>query len=167
MGPDGKIYMPMAYSGMGYYYNVDQNLYLSVINQPNEAGLACDFDTLSVWLGGNRATYSLPNICDYSLGPLAGSECDTTGVAINEFEELNNEITIYPNPAHSVLLIKANNYFTGKVEIYNFQGTLLAAIDDIHENSEISLANIPAGMYICKITTDDLREIALPLIINQ
>jgi hypothetical protein len=85
------------------------NKYLSVINNPNEEGLDCDFDTLSISLGGNSVVFGLPNMPNYNLGALAGSECDTLGTAIQEEQlPLKNEFTIYPNPAKIFFSIKLN-----------------------------------------------------------
>jgi len=52
---------------------------LSVISKPDVFGLACDFDTLSVYLNGQRTFHGLPNMVNYALGTLEGSECDTLG----------------------------------------------------------------------------------------
>ncbi|MBK7107738.1 MAG: hypothetical protein IPH61_00925 [Bacteroidetes bacterium] len=54
-------------STSGYVFGYP-NMNLSVINSPNNLGLSCDFDTLSLGLNGKGGTFVLPNICDYSLG---------------------------------------------------------------------------------------------------
>jgi len=48
-GPDGKIYVALK-----------QKYYLGVINNPSGEGVACDYDTLGVYLGGNRSMNGLP-----------------------------------------------------------------------------------------------------------
>jgi len=50
---------------------------LSVINQPNNLGAACDFQPFSFYLGGHRTYVGLPNNPDYELGPDTLSLCDT------------------------------------------------------------------------------------------
>jgi hypothetical protein len=55
---DGRIY---------FHYDTDsaltyQDHYLGMINKPWEHGLACDIDTLGVYLGGREAGWWLPNI---------------------------------------------------------------------------------------------------------
>jgi hypothetical protein len=69
----------------------------------------CDFDTSTIWLGGKRATYALPNMPNYNLGALEGSECDTLATAVNNLPEIHNEIIIYPNPATNYFLIKQSS----------------------------------------------------------
>ncbi|MBK9637018.1 MAG: hypothetical protein IPO63_04080 [Bacteroidetes bacterium] len=60
------------------------NSNLSVINQPDSLGLACDFQPFSFYLGGARTYYGLPNNPDYELGAWVGSPCDTLTVGITE-----------------------------------------------------------------------------------
>ncbi|MBL0054321.1 MAG: hypothetical protein IPP29_24000 [Bacteroidetes bacterium] len=74
LAPDGKIYMSSLYTPTGsqYYpysdttYNM-YNMNLSVINEPDSAGLACNFTKYSYYLGGNRTYVCLPNNPDYDL----------------------------------------------------------------------------------------------------
>src|SRR5690606_34324395 len=49
LGPDGKIYC--AHSGY----------YLGVINNPNEAGIACNYDPQGVFLGSGYCSVGLPS----------------------------------------------------------------------------------------------------------
>ncbi len=90
-GPDDKIYLSCAWiqSNGWNYYPYDSTMYypenmnLSVINSPDSAGAACDFQPWSFYLGGKRTYWGLPNNPDYDLGPLAGSPCDTL-TSLNE-----------------------------------------------------------------------------------
>jgi len=49
LGPDGKIYYPTIGN------------YLSVINNPNEAGIACNYDPQGVFLGSGYCSVGLPS----------------------------------------------------------------------------------------------------------
>lgn len=84
-GPDDKIYLSSymdindceffyLYCDTSYY---PENMNISVINQPNNLGAACDFQPFSFYLGGHRAYLGLPNNPDYELGPDTTSLCDT------------------------------------------------------------------------------------------
>jgi hypothetical protein len=82
--PNNKIYFSCAWTGGGFnYVNYDstqywlENMNLSVINSPDSAGLACNFQPWSFYLGGKRTYWGLPNNPDYDLPALAGSLCDT------------------------------------------------------------------------------------------
>ena len=90
-GPDNRIYRAIAWNdGMTYNYPYPDSLYnlvnthLSVINSPDSAGLACDYQAFSVPLPGCRTYLGLPNNPDWNLGVIAGSICDTLTVGINQ-----------------------------------------------------------------------------------
>lgn len=69
LAPDGKIYLNCS-SGVKV---------LHVINQPDEAGAACDLVQHDVHLPNNNA-FTLANHPNYRLGPIDGSPCDTLGI---------------------------------------------------------------------------------------
>ncbi|MBK7965066.1 MAG: hypothetical protein IPK10_07105 [Bacteroidetes bacterium] len=77
LAPDGKIYLASADESASVPYPDSlytlYNTHLSVINQPDSLGLACDFQPFSFYLGGARTYYGLPNNPDYELGAWAGS----------------------------------------------------------------------------------------------
>lgn len=67
LGPDGRIYItalhPLDSSSSANYH-------LSVINDPDQAGAACNFVYNGLWLQGRRSTLSLPNLPNFNLPPL-------------------------------------------------------------------------------------------------
>jgi len=87
LAPDNKIYMSSWYDNQLMFpypypdtvYNM-YNMNLSVINQPDSLGSACDFQPYSFYLGGKRTYLGLPNNPDYELGAVTGSACDTLTV---------------------------------------------------------------------------------------
>lgn len=98
-GPDDKIYLSSyldindceffyLYCDTSYY---PENMNISVINQPNNLGAACDFQPFSFYLGGHRAYLGLPNNPDYELGPDTTSLCDT----------ITNRIPVIPGQSAS------------------------------------------------------------------
>jgi hypothetical protein len=101
-GPDEKIYISCAWiqPNGGYQYPYDSTMYyaenmnLSVINLPDSAGLACDFQPWSFHLGGKRTYWGLPNNPDYDLPALAGSPCDTL-VSQNELAGANTVAAVF------------------------------------------------------------------------
>jgi N-acetylneuraminic acid mutarotase len=83
-----------------------------------------------------------------------------TGLEVNNRE---SELTIYPNPSY------------GEVSIKNIQNTAEVSVSDIHgkqvwngkvnSNEFIDLNHLEAGLYICKVSEDDLIR-SEKLIIN-
>jgi hypothetical protein len=67
LGPDGKIYITQFHPNDSLN---PANFALSVINDPNQVGLACNFSYLSLNLKGRRTTGSLPNLPNYNLPPM-------------------------------------------------------------------------------------------------
>ncbi len=73
--PDDKIYMASGedWGSSDPYPDTlytARNTHLSVINNPEGAGTACNYTPFSFYLGGKRTYWGLPNNPDYELGPL-------------------------------------------------------------------------------------------------
>ena len=69
LAPDGKIYITCT-NGVRYMH---------VIHNPDEAGLACNFEQRGLYLPTHNS-FAAPNWPNYRLGPLDGSPCDTLGL---------------------------------------------------------------------------------------
>lgn len=69
LGPDGKVYITQLYVNDAVREDA-RNLHLSVINNPNAAGLACNFVYRQVYLEGLHSTGNLPNLPNFNLPPL-------------------------------------------------------------------------------------------------
>ncbi|MBL0339587.1 MAG: hypothetical protein IPP71_00955 [Bacteroidetes bacterium] len=117
-GPDDKIYLSCAWiqSNGWYYYPYDSTMYypenmnLSVINSPDSAGLASDFQPWSFYLGGKRTYWGLPNNPDYDMPALAGSPCDTlVGIYEEIIQAQQSTLNIYYSPNWQTAFINADN----------------------------------------------------------
>lgn len=165
LGPDDKIYMSSSRPSLP---DTDSNLY--VINFPTLEGLDCDLDTLSVSLGGlSLSPWSgLPNMPNYNLGPLAGSDCDTL-VAINE-SPLPSGIKIYPNPASDHIFIEGGAAITSGVidlHLYNLLGEEVFAKENISFNTSIPLPEICNGLYAVWLMKDDIMFLSQMVVIKH
>jgi gliding motility-associated-like protein len=79
-GPDGKIYVSVAFGGYafdGFPNCLDHNHYISVINNPDSEGVNCNFIRKGIYLSYRGVSLGLPNIPNYALGKIDGSSCDT------------------------------------------------------------------------------------------
>jgi hypothetical protein len=162
-GPDNKIYRSIAWNdGLTFNYPYNDSAYniynthLSVINSPNSAGLACDYQPFSVYLPNCRTYLGLPNNPDYSLGAVIGSPCDTLSIGLyeNETEEQDN-LVIVSNPFHSrfkVSLKKGNFPSQVSYHVYNLQGQILKQGKLMNQfENYIELENATPGMYLLQI----------------
>ncbi|MBC8319254.1 MAG: gliding motility-associated C-terminal domain-containing protein [Bacteroidetes bacterium] len=86
IGPDGKVYCAMG-----------TNNYLSVINEPNELGLACDFELDAIYLEGKQTTGGLPSfIQSYLNDPTFSTQNNCVGDAtIFEITETNGIDSVF------------------------------------------------------------------------
>jgi gliding motility-associated-like protein len=99
LGPDGKIYS----AGYGYY--------LGVINNPNEAGMACNYDPQGVFLESGFCSEGLPSfIQSYLNDPefTASQSCFglPTQLTINNINGIDSvlwQYTVFPNTYTSTL----------------------------------------------------------------
>ncbi len=140
LGPDNKIYMSTCRPTLP---GTDSNLY--VINSPSIGGLACDLDTNAVFLGGlSLPPFSgLPNMPNYNLGPLQGSECDTL---LPIQTAIPDAINIYPNPSIGNIFISGtpNDLYT--LTLYNLLGEKVFEQKNAPGNLQINLP-VDNGIY--------------------
>ena len=73
IGPDGKIYITTT---QGIFDGDSSNFFLSVIDNPNALGAACNFKYLEIPTWGKRLTLNLPNLPNYDLGPINAQTAD-------------------------------------------------------------------------------------------
>ncbi|MBG7610837.1 carbohydrate-binding protein [Polaribacter sp. BAL334] len=78
-----------------------------------------------------------------------GTSCETLSISD---EILENEITIFPNPAKSQLHIRATSVEIACVEIYSTLGTLVKKVSK--NNAPINIEEISSGLYLVKIYTE-------------
>ncbi|MBL0339717.1 MAG: hypothetical protein IPP71_01665 [Bacteroidetes bacterium] len=171
-GPDNKIYLSCAWSDSTGIFNYPypptayytENMNLSVINSPDSAGLACDFQPWSFYLGGKRTYWGLPNNPDYDLGPLVGSLCDTL-VSINGPASISSisNLHVYYAPDWEKAFINADNLkgknyrlrmieVLGK-EVYSESGVL----NSPYFTRDLNCASFASGIYLILFETESER----------
>ena len=79
------------------------------------------------------------------------SSSNSTTLSNNSFE-LEEAISVYPNPANDELhIMMPTTTQLEKVEIYNTLGQLLAT----HQMADFRIDNLSSGMHVMKITTSE------------
>ena len=63
------------------------------------------------------------------------------------------EVSVYPNPAHNLLNIKANDMME-EVRIYSVNGNLVKAVDMGDEHDEVDISQLISGLYYISVKTD-------------
>ncbi|MBK7683068.1 MAG: hypothetical protein KA347_00565 [Bacteroidia bacterium] len=166
LAPDGKIYLTSVdlTASIPYpdsLYTI-YNTHLSVINQPDSLGLACDFQPFSFYLGGARTYYGLPNNPDYELGAWVGSPCDTLTVGINENEEKNDVFfQAWYNHQWNMIHVNASKLKgkSGVLRLFDVEGRVVVereveVMSGGYFTGEIAMNGIASGVYIVSLVTE-------------
>lgn len=171
LAPDGKIYLSRAYEyGFpGYPYPdsvrnyVNENL--SVINYPDSAGTACNYQPFSFYLGGKRTYYGLPNNPNYELSAVTGSICDTLTGVTNNAQEIKSEVFVYYNSSWQKVFInvkglKGKNFI---MRVYDLLGNVIYTeeekLSSQYFTRDLNMAAFAKGMYIVNLVTERERMV--------
>ncbi len=112
LAPNGKIYCVASGS-------TDR---LHVIENPDSAGLACNFRQHAITSPFCCNGISLPNFPHFRTPALAPGACDTTGVAV--IPVVKERIKISPNPSHNGSFNIAWQGAADRVQAYDMLGRL-------------------------------------------
>ena len=141
LAPDDKIYIAAGSS----------TLNLSVINQPDSAGLACDF----VPHGIDLPTFnfvSLPNFPHFRTG-VSSEVCDTLFTTTTTTAIFQEEILeVWPNPASQRVNVRFESFqTTARIEIFDLHGRLVKTAELDNISNEVKLERLNSGMYFYRI----------------
>ncbi|MBK8873981.1 MAG: T9SS type A sorting domain-containing protein [Bacteroidetes bacterium] len=178
-GPDEKIYFSKSYQCQIFPYCFPYpdsvynyvNMNLSVINSPDNLGVASNYTPFSFYLGGKRTYVALPNNPDYDLPALAGSPCDTL-VSQNELAGAAavGSLHVYYHPAWEKAFINASNLKgkTGKLLVYDIQGKVVHSeplrIQNGYYTRDLSMIGRADGVYLVVVETEQERLVKKVLI---
>ncbi len=162
------LLMQLAYDNKIYCTSGNSILTMHVIDKPDSAGLACDFQQHAFPLPTFNSR-TLPNFPNYFLGPEAGSVCDSLSTGMQELPAgMPYDITVSPNPVgSSCMLHYAFPYhLNGWAELYDVSGRLLSR-ERLYWTSKQFLWQIDgvqAGTYIVKVVDDNGRQGAVRMV---
>lgn len=126
--------------------------YLHVIQEPDKKGLACRFEQHAIKLPTIN-NFTLPHFPNYRLGALGDTLCDTLSVStLNPQNENSDLFRIVPNPASeivSIIPVDDQNHDGLSVSFFDLLGHQVKSSD----LNNIDVRNLPAGIYILRITT--------------
>ena len=111
------------------------------------------------------ATY---NQCRQSIGNGASANCSTVGI---DKLNLNNIISVFPNPTDGNIFVNFGIFDLGKVDIkvYNLVGEVIANVTDnisVPKKIKINLSDKSNGIYFVEVKTKN-GSIAKKLILNN
>jgi Secretion system C-terminal sorting domain len=151
LGPDGKIYI----GGGNALDSLHPSFYsLSVINNPDLPGLACNFSNLGFSLNGRRGTIGLPNLPNYNLAPVNA-----------QIAELPD--TLWMCEGDSILIGEPNTSGGKCVFVWSGSSTISkptaaqAWVSPVTDATFI-LTVADTTMNSCAVTTDTVRVVVIP-----
>ncbi len=140
---------PMSIGDNFTQFNINQGLiwyrHLDTNMEPDDNFLFTIRDKDGGWLGNQQFNFSI----------------DLTSSTDDVNQTLENNITLFPNPADATLNIQINEQIEDavRVELYNAQGKLmkLAKFENINSILKMDVSNLTEGFYFVSIKTTDGR----------
>ena len=149
LAPDCKIYI-------NSFSTVDV---LHVIHNPDEPGLACNFEQHAVQLPFNEGR-SLPHFPNYRLGPLVEGEtppppCEPVVSTEEEALPIRQKAYVFPNPAPGYFKVVFEQALRrpGRVVLYNGLGQV--ALEEVlgvgSREFRLEVGDVPLGLYFYSV----------------
>lgn len=158
LGADDKIYVCKG-NGSGPNSNTVYTQNIDVILNPDVVGQGCNYSSNFLYLNGGRTTYGLPNMVNYSLGPIAGTICDSLSTGVSDLSKKNNPFIISPNPITNWINIYQMEDFTGGNSyhsiLYNSQGQLIFEREMNVGVHTIPTSSLMTGVYFLQLKTSE------------
>jgi hypothetical protein len=144
LAPNGKIYLS-PWNGIIGFDSID------VINNPNEKGESCNF------VYGGQPAYNpdggdMPNMINYSLGPLVGSGCDTipdSVLSVGQVALVQNNLRVLPNPADKNLYVQMSNAGNYEFQLFSPLGQMIES-KETRQKSVFDTEWLAGGLYFIK-----------------
>lgn len=144
-GIDGKIYASKGYDTLRM-----------IIHAPNQLGSFCNLDeTPTIYLNGGTTSAGMGNFIEsYFTDDSTAYPCN---VGIDELEQNNIAVNLFPNPAlYHLQLIVENSIQKPNIKIYDIQGKDLTASMPMENYEKLNSKqiysfncnNVPAGEYV-------------------
>jgi DNA-binding beta-propeller fold protein YncE len=151
LAADGKIYVTSGSSVRHF----------SVINSPDSAGIACDIQQHSIFIGNYAHLRAVPNHPNYYLGcdTTLGCPCLTTG--IDEAHGHDFKFSVSPNPTSGQLkimyLLPQNK--SGKLELFDINGRRVYEMNlpPWSTLQQLDVSFLSGGVYNCVIKAGEFR----------
>ncbi len=135
LAPDGRIYISRAGKG-----------YLSAIEYPDSLCPSCNYIDSAVYLGGQKASFGLPNfIAGYNYSNTS-YDCSSS---VNDIS-IAESISVFPNPTAGSFSIRSSSEYQS-ISIYNSLGELVYENKKPSKNQEIDLDKQHTGVYFCRV----------------
>ena len=122
----------------------------------NFMNIYCDINPYLNCIEVDDPTWATQNWTNIDSGVTFSSNCNyPAGCFINNIEEYQSNLSIYPNPTNNLIQIEIENHNgSSEAELYDFTGKLLEATN----STKLSLVDYPKGIYLLKVAYGDRIE---------
>ncbi len=163
LGPNGKIYLACLYEYGWPYADSVRNIYnenISVIENPNIIGLGCNFRPFSVYLGGKRCYWGLPNNPNFELGVGQDPSCDSLTNDIVHLENSPYEFSLSPNPCSNKITINLSDFSNSEIlmKIFDETGREVKREKLFSSSSTLYIGTLPTGVYSVVIQSEYIHK---------
>ncbi|MBP6403338.1 MAG: T9SS type A sorting domain-containing protein [Bacteroidia bacterium] len=152
LGPNGKIYLACLYEYGWPYADSVRNIYnenISVIENPDILGPGCNFRPFSVYLGGKRCYWGLPNNPNFELGVGQNPNCDSLTNGIVHLENSPYEFSLSPNPCSDKITINLSDFPKEAIlmRIFDDTGREVRRENLFTSSTTLNVSTLPNGIY--------------------
>jgi hypothetical protein len=148
LGPDGKIYIAVPGGG---------NDSIHVIHSPNMQGAGCNFEYNALGLE-RTCNFSMPVYPDYYFNNIL--------TRTNNFDQIDNIISIYPNPADAYVNINHKYTDNHNYILYDNKGQVVTQFKGNQLIQTFNTSSIPNGIYFLLIWSKN-KTVSRKIIINH
>ncbi len=146
-GPQGAVFFPDAYTPDAILFVADPGTYVyrwTITNQPCPAST----DDVQITFGTGCLARNGGNQRNQQSATLAESS-----------ESAANAVNVYPVPASQSVTVQTPFEGTWKAELRNMNGALLKTVTNHEKTSTLEVSDVPAGLYVLYIQSNNNRVI--------
>ena len=143
--------LQLATNGKIYVAHVNPSPYLGVINFPNNLGLSCNYIDSAIYLNGKTASFGLPNFIDSYSYTNTIYNCAT---GINEVDNKNLSMKIYPNPAQQSFTIELPQQQNFNLFVYDVTGRKVVQRTNTTGAVSINCSGFTSGIYFVQAVNE-------------
>ncbi|MCQ2230023.1 MAG: choice-of-anchor D domain-containing protein [Bacteroidales bacterium] len=70
-------------------------------------------------------------------------------------DEIKVAVAVYPNPATDFIVVELSQEVSGKIEIYNINGSMVLVDNYVGKKQTVNVGGLASGMYIVRVVTND------------
>ena len=98
----------------------------------------------------------MPNFPNYYLGAETGSVCDSLTSSISDLKNLYGDVSLFPNPASSVLILKSTTSKIISLTIYNSLGQNVeeVLVKNKADQLQLNIDKLETGFYFLEVMTE-------------